>query len=149
MSNHFALISPVPRQLMEEAGDDGSIYKLMRNRLMVGECRYGQNPFPIDPDQEATIGKHWQRGYDFLANWPPEEIERRLNGKVNKYHRTGNRELIIDVLNYFTFLFLLDYRYSRAYIRLMLEYWIDEFWTPEHPEAHWRCEDQEVDGVPM
>lgn len=69
--------------IFEEAKRDaarmvGEVVELMKNRLIVGALRYGRN--------DATNVSH-----DFLAN---------ARRRMEKYEADGNREHLVDAMNY-------------------------------------------------
>lgn len=78
--------------------------QMMVNRCIVGFHRYG--PFYLIGSQPRS----WRKPLD------------RLEGCLEKYKKTGNRELLVDIANYA----------------------MGEFTNPHHPKAHLKCEDQGI-----
>lgn len=119
--------------------------KLMKNRLVVGEARYeGPKWMYFDRDQEEVIGKNWRHGYTFY-DWNPAFFARAAARKMGAYRKTGNTEVLVDVANYLVFTALTADRdfdvVSWGVYRVM-----EEFFSPLHPNAHYRTFDQDIDG---
>lgn len=145
----------------------------MLHRLFVGDARY-ELPRQqwIEPDQEATIGKNWRRGYT-LCDWSIETHLRGLRRKIGVFVETGNRELLLDICNYAMFLYMLDDGFSgpplatgmltyRSLPNLYRVYKEDrlsevlveiaatavmEFDLPLHPKTHFLALDQGIHGT--
>lgn len=142
-------------ELMEEAriqsgigrADFENFCEAMRNRTRIGELRYEGPAWRwIEPDQEATIGKDWRIGYAFF-DWKPELYLEGRKRKLAAYGKSGNRELLYDVANYAAFAYLTHDGVGPKVAAAWIAWALREFYYPEHPEAHFRCMDQDIDGT--
>lgn len=79
------------------------LFRSMKDRIVVGEARYGLNTSFHYPDQTAALGRGWRQGYDFFAT-APRVWRVALENKLRALYRTANGDLVPDVLNYIMFL---------------------------------------------
>lgn len=137
--------SHMPRPISDTQFDE--FCESMKNRTRIGECRYeGQSWMYLDPEQEAVLGKDWRYGYEFFSQ-DPELFLLGWKRKTMAFDRSGNRELLIDVVNYVCFYALTSDRAQdvEQLIKAAAAA-VEEFFRPQHPTSHYKALDQGIDG---
>lgn len=135
------LIDKVKQIYLGPKSDIDKFFVLMKNRLLVGIFRYENLYEYWDKEQMEIIGKDWEYGYKF-CNYTYEYISTKLYKKRLQYAIKGNTELLIDIANYHVFI----YKLYGGLNSIFICYIIHEFFYPKHPRAHFKCEDQGIEG---
>lgn len=84
-----------------------SFFDAMRNRALVGECRYRGTQ---RAGEERGRGAPFRGGDDSMANWRGDDFTAKLVGKVALFARSRDPSLLPDIANYAAFLWSWDDR---------------------------------------
>ena len=120
------------------------MFSQMKDRLVVGQCRYGRAPM-INTAQEAAIGKDWARGFDVCAT-NVDDWRSGLRNKTLAFEKYGNGDLLPDIANYAMFRFMFDDNVNDQDMVLTGLMAIFSKRFQDHPTYHEEALDQGIHG---